>query len=172
MRRSRNFRQGGPRSVWQNSSDNVFFFCLFLDLSLFYRSQMVNFRKSIIFQGSRGGWGPTFSRGGPTFSMGSNCLLPIETHITCDFPGGSGPLSPPSGSALVIQLLHVAKYCQLNIRYCLRLRNTRSIKFVSRTSLIIQKSLSYWLAGLGYNLFAYVTLILYPLIWRLKINST
>ena len=34
-------------------------------------------------------WGPTFSRGGPTFSRvwGSNCLFPIETHITCDFPG-------------------------------------------------------------------------------------
>ena len=26
----------------------------------------------------------------------SNCLLPIETHITCDFPGGDpDPLSPP-----------------------------------------------------------------------------
>ena len=33
--------------------------------------------------------------------MGSNCLFPIETHITCDFPGGgSGPPVPPSGSAL------------------------------------------------------------------------
>ena len=43
--------------------------------------------------------------GGPTFSMGgggggSNCLFPIETHITCDFPGVSGPPVPPSGSAL------------------------------------------------------------------------
>ena len=36
-------------------------------------------RGSNIFQG--GGGGPTFYRGG-----GSNCLLPIETHITCDFP--------------------------------------------------------------------------------------
>ena len=26
-------------------------------------------------------------------------LISIETHITCDFPGGSEPL-PPSGSAL------------------------------------------------------------------------
>ena len=36
---------------------------------------------------------------------GSNCLFPIETHITCAFPGGGGgpdPLSPPSGSALVL----------------------------------------------------------------------
>ena len=43
------------------------------------------------------GGDPTFSRGGPTFSRGgggSNCLFPIETHITCDFPGGPDPLSP------------------------------------------------------------------------------
>ena len=39
-----------------------------------------------------GGRGATFSRGG-----GSNCLFPIETYITCDFPGGGGPdhLPPP-----------------------------------------------------------------------------
>ena len=56
---------------------------------------MVNFKKTIIFQGSRGG--PTFSRGVQFFPGGSNCLFPIETHITCDFPGGGGPdpLSPP-----------------------------------------------------------------------------
>ena len=41
---------------------------------------------SNIFQG-----GPTFSRG----DGGSNCLFPIETHITCDFPGGSRPPVPP-----------------------------------------------------------------------------
>ena len=40
-----------------------------------------------------GGRGATFSRGGG----GSNCLFPIETYITCDFPGGggSGPPVPP-----------------------------------------------------------------------------
>ena len=34
---------------------------------------------------------------------GSNCLFPIETHITCDFPGGGGVWTPcpPSGIALV-----------------------------------------------------------------------
>ena len=34
---------------------------------------------------------------------GVNCLFPIETHITCDFPGGGGGVRtpcPPSGSAL------------------------------------------------------------------------
>ena len=60
---------------------------------------MVNLNKIYHFQGSRGvqhfpgggGGGPTFSRGG-----GSNCLFPIDTHITYDFPGvGPDPLSPP-----------------------------------------------------------------------------
>ena len=37
-------------------------------------------KKSIIFQGSRGG--PTFSRGVQLFPRGSNGLFPIETHIT------------------------------------------------------------------------------------------
>ena len=90
--RIKEFSSGGSRSVWQKSSDNIFFS---LVLSLFYRIQMVNFKEIYHFQGSRGG--PTFSRGGgPTFSRGggSNCLFPIETHITCDFPGGGGVRTP------------------------------------------------------------------------------
>ena len=52
-------------------------------------------------------WTNTFSRLARVpsiFKKGSNCLLPIETHITCDFPGGRGPepLSPP-------QDLHLCK---------------------------------------------------------------
>ena len=100
MRRSKNFRQGGggPGQSDKKISDNVFFV---LVLSLFYRSQMVNFKEIYHFQGSRGG--PTFSRGGGGVQLlpgggGSNCLFPIETHITCDFfagGGGSGPPVPP-----------------------------------------------------------------------------
>ena len=89
---------GGPGQSDRKKSSDVFcfFFAFFLVLSLFYRSQMVKFkaiyhfsrfqRGSNIFQG-----GPTFSRGGG----GSNCLFPIETHKTCDFPGGYGPPAPP-----------------------------------------------------------------------------
>ena len=40
----------------------------------------------------------------------SNCLFPIETHITCDFPGGSGPPVPPSGSALVLFAMFVRTF--------------------------------------------------------------
>ena len=59
-----------------------------LVLSLFYRSQMVNFKENYHFS--------RFQRGSNIFQGGSNCLFPIETHITCDFPGGGpDPLSPP-----------------------------------------------------------------------------
>ena len=61
----------------------------FLVLSLFYWSQMVNFEENYHLGG------PTFPRGVQLFPGGSNCLYPIETHITCDFPGGSGPSDPP-----------------------------------------------------------------------------
>ena len=58
---------------------------------------MVNFKE--IYHFSRFQRGPTFTRGVQLFSGegggGSNCLFPIETHITCDFPGGSGLAAPP-----------------------------------------------------------------------------
>ena len=80
MRGSRNFRQGGgPGQSDKKSSDRVFFF--FLVLSLFYRSQMVNFKEiyhfsrfqrgSNVFQG--GGGGLTFTRGG-----GVQLLIPYR----------------------------------------------------------------------------------------------
>ena len=36
-----------------------------------------------------------FQRGSNIFQGGSNCLFPIETHVTCDFPGGVRTPSPP-----------------------------------------------------------------------------
>ena len=97
MRGSKNFRQGGG-GVQVNLTKKAlttFIFCLVL--SLFYRSQMVNFKEiyhfsrfkrgSDIFQGGGG-------EGVQLFPGGSNCLLPIDTHITCDFPGGGGVRTP------------------------------------------------------------------------------
>ena len=77
---------GGPGQSDKKSSDNVFF------LSSAYSS---DFKENYHFSRFQGG--PTFSRGGG----GSNCLFPIESHITCDFPGGVRTPCPPSGSALV-----------------------------------------------------------------------
>ena len=55
---------------------------------------MVNFKENSFFKVPEGvqhfPGGSNFFQGG-----GSNCLFPIETHITCDFPGGSGPPVPP-----------------------------------------------------------------------------
>ena len=91
MRGSWNFRQGGPGQSDQKSSDNVF---LVLSSEIYHSTRFQ--RGSNIFQGE----GANFFHGGG----GSNCLFPIEIHITCDFPGGSGPPVLPSGSALVVDL--------------------------------------------------------------------
>ena len=94
-------------NLTKKSSDSVVsFFFFFLVLRLVYRSQMVNLKEKYHFQGSGGvqifpGWVQLFlGRGG---GGGSNCLFPVETQITCDFPGGEVRTPcphPPSGSAL------------------------------------------------------------------------
>ena len=107
VKQSRWFMSGsrGVQVSLTKKSSDVFFFAFFLVLSLFYRSQMVNFKA--IYHFSRFQRGLTFSRGVQLFpggGGGSNCLFPIETHKTCDFPGGYRPPAPPppSGSALVV----------------------------------------------------------------------
>ena len=71
----------------------------------------------IIFRGSRGAstffpGGGGGGGGGYNFSWErSNCLFPIESHITCVFPGGPGPLPPPpSGSVNAIFGFAVTKF--------------------------------------------------------------
>ena len=57
---------------------------------------MVISKKTIIFQGFRGG---QHLPGGVHFFFlgggGVQMLISIEIHITCDFPGGSRPPIPP-----------------------------------------------------------------------------
>ena len=70
--------------------------------TLFCHQRLIS-KKTIIFQGSGGG--PAFSRGSNFFQGwgvqlfpgggGSNCLLPIETHVTFDFPRGVQTPYPP-----------------------------------------------------------------------------
>ena len=100
--RIQEFRQGGggggggAGQSHKKSSANVFFL-FFLVLSLFYRIQMVNFKENYLF--SRFQRGSNIFQGGSNFFQGvSNCSFPIETHITCDFPGGPDPLPPPPPS--------------------------------------------------------------------------
>ena len=58
---------------------------------------MVLLQRKLYFSKDRGG--PTFLGGGGGSRV--QVLISIETHITCDFPGGglSGPPITPSGSA-------------------------------------------------------------------------
>ena len=74
--------RGGEARLPKNNRNNIIFNPhLILQ---FYRGE-----GSSIFQG--GGGGPTFSRGGGGVQM----LISIKTHITYDFPEGSGPPVPP-----------------------------------------------------------------------------
>ena len=86
----------------ENSSDSVVF-CFFLVLSLFYSFtegvQWLFQRKLLFLMVSEGV--QLFQGGRATFSMeggggGVQWVISIETHITCDFPGGGGgPHIPP-----------------------------------------------------------------------------
>ena len=85
MRGSRNFHQGGGGP---GQSDKKALTTIFLVLSLFYRSQIVNFKE--IYRFSRLQMGSNFFQGVQLFpgGGGSNCLFLIETHLICDFQEG------------------------------------------------------------------------------------
>ena len=90
---------GGPGQSDKKGSD-VFFVFVFLVLSLFCRSQMVNFKE--IYHFSRFQRGQTFSRGGggPTFSRGVQLLISYRNPYNFLFSSGVRTPCPPSGSAL------------------------------------------------------------------------
>ena len=99
MRGSRNFRQGGVQvNQTKKSSDNFFFSpqLILLKSNGLFRRKLSFFKVPEGVQHFPGGV-HLFPGGGG----GSNCLFPIETHITCNFPGGVRTPCPPSGSALV-----------------------------------------------------------------------
>ena len=92
---SRNFCQGGgggSLTARKQPGQRFFCVCFLLVLNLFYSLQRGSngfiTEKTILFKGSRG---PTFLGG-----EGSRVqvLISIETHITCDFPGGGGVWTP------------------------------------------------------------------------------
>ena len=84
MRGSRNFHRGGGGRGGEGvgggkgpgQSDKKALTTIFLVLSLFYRSQMVNFKE--IYRFSRLQMGSNFFQGGPTFSRGVQLLIPYR----------------------------------------------------------------------------------------------
>ena len=93
--RIQKFSSGGVQVSLTKKALPTFFF--FLVLSLFYRNQIVNFKE--IYQFLRFQRGYNIFQGGSNFFQwgggGSNCIFPIETHITCDFPGRVWTPCPP-----------------------------------------------------------------------------
>ena len=104
MRGCRNFRQGGVQ-VSLTKKTLTFFFLFFFSPQLISQKSNGQFQRNLSY--FKVPEGVQHFPGGVHFLLGRggrpNCLFPIETHITCDFPGGGlDPLSPPppSGSAL------------------------------------------------------------------------
>ena len=91
---------------------NIFYSKAKVDKNMLYTSRAfsMNGRWILSFRS-----GPNiFQGGGPTFSRwGVQLLFPIETHITCDFPGGrgSGPPLPPLDPHLKSFLIRVNSVC-------------------------------------------------------------
>ena len=64
---------------------------------------MVISKKTIIFQGFRGG--QYFPEGVQLFPGGVQMLISIEPHKTCDFPGGSRPPIPSLNPCMIYKLV-------------------------------------------------------------------
>ena len=94
--RIQEFSSGGVQVSLTKKALTTFFFLFFFSPQLILQKSNGQFQRNLsffkvpegvnIFQGGV----QLFPGGG-----GSNCLFPIETNITCDFPGGSGPPVPP-----------------------------------------------------------------------------
>ena len=83
---------GGSRSIWQiKKSLTMFFFILFFSPQLILHKSSGYFQRKLLFAKVsvgvdffQGGGGSNFIQGGG----GTIAFSLIETHITCDFPGG------------------------------------------------------------------------------------
>ena len=96
MRGSRSFRQGGPGQSDKKALTTFFFFFFFLVLSLFYRSQMVNFKEIYHFSRFQRGSNIFLGGGGSNFFQGVQLLIPYKNPYNLWFSrGGPDPLSPP-----------------------------------------------------------------------------
>ena len=96
MRGSRILRQGGVQVSLPKKADVFFFFFFFfLSPQLILQKSNGQFKRNLSFFKVPEGV-QHFPGGSNFFQGGSNCWFPIETHITCDFPGGvRTPFPPP-----------------------------------------------------------------------------
>ena len=94
--RIQDFFQGGPGQTARKQSEVFSFFSPQLILQFTEGVQWFYYRKNYTF---------------PRIQRGSNMLISIETHITCDFPRGSGPLSSPLDPHMCQYFLSADYFC-------------------------------------------------------------
>ena len=73
---------------------SLFFFFFFFSPQLILQKSNGQYQRNLSFFKVPEGV-QHFPGGVQLFPGGSNCLFPIETHITCDFPGGVWTPCPP-----------------------------------------------------------------------------
>ena len=91
------FRGGGPCPTAGNGQRIFFFFCPQLILQFIEGVQWFYYRENYTFPRIQRGSDISQGGGVQLFPGGGGVLIIIfkETHITCDFLGGSGPQIPP-----------------------------------------------------------------------------
>ena len=85
------FARGGPGQPYKKALTTFFFF---FSPQLILQKSNGQFQRNLSFFKVPEGV-QHFPGGSNFFQGGSNCLFSIETHITCDFPGGVQTPSPP-----------------------------------------------------------------------------
>ena len=109
MRRSRNFSGRGIKARRPENSMDIFFSPQLI-LQFTEGVQGFYYRENYTFPRIQRG-SNILRVGGQTFSRGVQMLISIEIHITCDFPGGSGPPIPPLDPHMPGSAIELATNC-------------------------------------------------------------
>ena len=141
MRGSRNFFRGGGPCPTARNGQRILFFCPQLILQFIEGVQWFYYRESYTFP--RIQRGSDISQGGvQLFPGGVLIIIFKETHITCDFLGGSGPQIPPLW----------IRTCKIAILVCFEPCHTRAAPIPCKSEPIFPLTIGLRMVGLELKL--------------------